>query len=342
MPTAAGLQPLCEDPLPDPYVHRENGEWHVFGTGQSYLYGTSLRPGGLRRAEIDFDFGTETRVQDVWAFMPHRSPDGNYHGYGALNYGQFQTVIAHFLPAAGEVWNGSAIRRWKLDRILLGDLDQGRTTYYDPRVFTGEDGRLYMMYSASPAHHRNVQVSVRRMLDAGSLDPSFKPRALLRAEGYRSEDRNPGYIQLVEGANLARVEDKYVLLYSVGDFTLGNYKLGMAFSETLIPAEGQTYRKALMPDPWNVWKNSEKLEEVCYLLQSEHKGWPNYCGHVVRGPGLGNIVKTRDEYRVLFHGYRPDDRRRNPRHRYVWSLPLTVDIRAGRPMSQWLRPVLPR
>ena len=139
----------------------------------------------------------------------------------------------------------------------------------------------------------------------------------------------------------ARIGDWYVLLDSAGDYARKNYTLGVAYSRELIPAEGRQYAKPVIPDPRNTWGNSGAAGEVCYLLQSEHKGWPNYCGHLVRGPGLGNIVKTGGAYHLVFHGYRPDDRRRRPCDRYVWMLPLDVNVGPGKP-SQWIRPVLPR
>ncbi len=297
----------------------------------------------MKRGELTLDFGSETpRVNSIWGFTPYRDANGDYHAYATLHYGRFRTVIAHFLPARGEAWNGMPIRRWKLNRVVIGSLDEGRTTCYESKAFTAEDGRLYLMYSGSPAPHRDVNILVQRMLDAATPDPSFRPRALLKPEGYRSEDRNPGYIQIVEGANINRVGSTYVLFYSVGDFARNNYKLGVAFSNELIPEDGRTYSKALIADPRNVWRNTAKDDEVCYLLQSEHKGWPNYCGHLMRGPGLGNIVKIEEEYRLVFHGYRPDDRRRRPCDRYVWMLPLAVDVKDGKPVTQWMRPLLPR
>jgi len=294
------------------------------------------------RRELDLDFGPEmTRVAGVWGFSPFRDAAGADHAYATLHYGCYRTVIAHFLPAPGQAWSAGGIRRWRLNRIIAGSLENGCATCYESKYFTGEDGCPYLMYSASEARHRDVHILVQRMLDPATPDPSFSPRVLLSPEGFRSEDRNPGYIQLVEGANIVRVGEWYVLLYSVGDYARNNYKLGAAYSRELIPQDGSRYLKPLIDDPRNTWCNASRTEEVCYLLQSEHKGWPNYCGHLVRGPGLGNIVKVGGEYRLVFHGYRPDDRRRRPWDRYVWMLPLAVDVGAGKP-SQWIRPVLPR
>lgn len=294
------------------------------------------------RGDLELDFGAETpRVVGIWGFSPFRDEAGADHAYATLHYGRFRTVIAHFLPAPGASAAGGFVRRWCLNRIVLGSLEGDRATCYESKRFTGEDGCPYLMYSASEARHRNVHIFVQRMIDPATPDPSFAPRALLSPQGLRSEDRNPGYIQLVEGANIARIGDWYVLLYSVGDFARNNYKLGVAYSRELIPAEGRQYAKPLIDDPRNIWRNSGVTGEVCYLLQSEHKGWPNYCGHLVSGPGHGNIVKIGGAYHLVFHGYRTDDRLRRPRDRYVWMLPLDVRVGRGKP-SQWIRPVLPR
>jgi hypothetical protein len=177
------------------------------------------------------------------------------------------------------------------------------------------------------------------MLDPATIDPDFEPRAILSPEGLRSEHRNPGYIQILEATHIHRIGGKYVLLYSAGDFDDGNYKIGVAYSDTLIPPEGQTYQKALIADPGGVWGNPEREDEVCYLLQSQTPAWPNYCGHLVNGPGIGNLVEKPDGgYDLIFHGRMPGLRRLHGQGRYVWRMPLEVDIRDDRPMHEWIRP----
>ncbi len=43
---------------------------------------------------------------------------------------------------------------------------------------------------------------------------------------------------------------------------------------------------------------------------------------------------------LVFHGYKPDDDRRNADHRFVWRVPLRIAISDKKPMRDWIRPVL--
>ncbi len=333
-----GVSPVLDAPLPDPYVYRDGVEWYIFGTGAFFYHGRELEPAAMRRGDLELDYNGARRPQGIWGFVPDLGADGAYHAHATLHYGQFRTVIAHFVPAPGEAWRGgAAITRWRLGGVLVGDLENRRDTFYESKLVRDGSGELYLVYSGSPARHSDVSILAQRMIDPGRVDPSVAPRPLLRPEGFRSEDRNPGYIQIVEGANIVQLGSKYVLLYSVGDFARNNYKLGVAYSDRLIPREGETYEKPLISDPANVWANKGRLQEVCYLLQSERREWLNYCRRFVSGPGLGNIVKVAGQYRLVFHGYRPNDPVRNPRNRYVWSTPLEIDFSDERPRGGWLR-----
>ena len=335
------LQQVLPEPLPDPYVFGWSGEWTISGTGRFFYHGPALRPEAMKREELQllYDDPAVRPGQGIWGFIPYRHRDGSWHGYATLHYGEFRTVVAHFLPEAGATWHkGRPIARWRFDKILVGDLTAGKATAYESKMVTDEAGALYLVYSASPAAKQNVHIWAQRMLDPGRTDPSWTPRSLLDPEGYRSEDRNPGFIQIVEGANVVKIGSQYVLLYSVGDFVLNNYKLGVAYSDQMVPPSGRTYRKVLIPDPQNLWKNAGKTNEVCYLLQSEQPHWPNYCRALVSGPGLGNIVAVGREHWLVFHGYKPEDKTHKARNRCVWAFPLRVNIDESRPMQEWLRP----
>jgi hypothetical protein len=336
------IEPVLGEPLPDPYVHREGDEWHLFGTGEYFFHGKTLSPAAMKREELELDFGSARRPAGIWSFMPYRDAAGAYHAYCTLHYGNFRTVVAHLVPQRGEAWTeGCAVRKWRLDQVLVGSLARNRTTYYDARLFADDDGEEWLVYSGSERRHGDVHILAQRMLDPGRIDRDVPPRPILSPQGYRSEDRNPGYLQLVEGANIFKVQGKYVLLYSVGDFGANNYKLGAAFSDSLIPAPGTRYKKVLVPDVRSLWGNTDRLDEVCYLLQSEIPGWPNYCGGVVSGPGLGNIIRIGGEHHLVFHAYRPGDGKRHPSGRRVWMLPLNIDVSDHRPMWEWIRAALP-
>ena len=337
------LTPLAH--LPDPYVVRFQDQWFLFGTGKtpSFYYGDRLAVTALKREQLDLLY-TDPAVKPakgVWGFIPYRHTDGSWHGYATLHYGDYRVVIAHFLPETGADWTrGKPITSWRFDKVVIGDLAAGKDTAYESKLITDETGALYLVYCDSGARARNVRIFAQRMSSPGSVDPSWSPRVLLSPDGYRSEDRNPGYIQIVEGPNIFRLGTRYALLYSVGDFALNNYKLGVAYSKTLIPPPGQTYQKVLIPDPNNVWKNTGKTNEVCYLLQSEQPDWPNYCRPLFSGPGLGNLLTVDSHHFLLFHAYKPDDNVRQSSNRYVWMLPVNANADERLPMEKWICPLL--
>jgi hypothetical protein len=182
----------------------------------------------------------------------------------------------------------------------------------------------------------------RRLAAPDRVDPAEPPHTLLKPSGLRSEDRNePGGMQLVEGPSLVRYRGQFILLYSVGDFALDNYKLGVAYSDRLIPPDGRTYEKVFRKDTRRVWGQQDSPAEVVYVLQSQKRDWPNDCRDLVVGPGLGSLIVLDGRPWLLFHGYRPTDVRRRPEDRFVFKLPLEIDIRGPTPSSDWLRVELP-
>ena len=343
--TSAGqssLHPLAH--LPDPYVFRFQDQWFLFGTGKlpSFYYGDRLEANALKREKLELVFPDPTAkpAKGIWGFIPYRHTDGSWHGYATLHYGDYRVVIAHFLPEPGADWTrGKPIATWRFDKVAIGNLAAGKDTAYENKLITDDVGVLYLVYCDSGARARNVRIFAQRMSNPGSIDPSWSPRVLLGPDGYRSEDRNPGYIQIVEGPNIFRLGNRYALLYSVGDFAMNNYKLGVAYSKTLMPPPGQTYQKVLIPDPDNVWKNTGKTNEVCYLLQSEQPDWPNYCRALFSGPGLGHLVAIGNRRYLVFHAYKPDDNVRQSVDRYVWMLPVNANVDERLPMERWICPL---
>lgn len=344
---AAALTPLLDRPLPDPYVFAEAGCYYLTGTAPYGYCGTKLDPGALRPFELSIDFGDLGGPFQCWGFKFYRHTDGTYHAFTAVHFGDFITAVAHLSPRPGQVWRpGAPITAWRVDRLLAGDRSGQSGSAYDMQFVRDPEGSCYLFYSFSEARHQNVHIMARRMLDPATPDPASRPCRILSPEGYRSEDRNPGYIQIVEAANVVRVMDRYLLFYSVGDFMLqggrSNYKLGVAFSETLIPAAGTTYAKALAPDPAAAWGRQDKGgQEVCYLLQSELPAWSNYCGAGVVGPGQGNLVEEDGRQWLIFHGYRPGAEGVGAHERQTWKLPVRLAISPERPVAEWITPELP-
>lgn len=332
--------PISSEPMPDPFVLRDGTDWYITGTRHYLLQGKGLTQDALRRVNMHLDLGT--KAKQIWSLSLYKHTDGGYHAYPTLYYGNWKTEVGHLVPEEGQKWtDGHPITRWRLDKVIAGDAKSGHGAY-DGKVIKDGDGTPYLIYvSAKPGTHDNC-IWAQRMLDPGNVDHSFKPRILIRPEGYRSEDRNPGYIQLMEGANITRIAGKYVMCYSVGDFMRDNYKLGLAYSDTLIPPEGKYYQKVLIPDPKNLWGNAAPGKEVEYLLQSQMPNWPNYCRPLVAGPGVGSIVNVDGKYRLVFHGWLPDDNAtRKGAHRYSWMIPLRVNISGKTPMDKWIQPVFP-
>lgn len=330
-------------PLPDPHVVHVDGEWCIFGTGAKpyLLHGDALRPERMRRKDLELDYGDwPHRVHHVWGFTVYEHA-GEWHGYGTLHLGEFRTVVAHFRPAPGETWKrGSPIAKWRMTKILLGDVVTRDWNYYESKLVRDGDGPLQLVYCWHDGQNRNV-IRAQRMRAPDEIDRRFDPQTLLRPDGYRSEDRNaPGGLQLVEGVSFKRVGMKWVLLYSVGDYAQSTYKVGVAYADALIPPRGEMYEKVLIPDPERLWHNVGRTDEVAYLLQSTHPEWPNYCGAHVAGPGLGSIVERDGKAYLVFHGYRPDDAVRDADQRFVWQVPLRISISPNTPMVDWIRPVL--
>ena len=335
---------VSEFPCPDPHIFHDGSDWYVFGTGARpfFLQGTKLGEGNLKQVFLDLDYdGFPLKVHQIWGFIVHRHSDGTFHGYGTLHLGNFHTIIAYFEPAASERWEpGKPITKWRFRSVVLGDPSRQDWSYYESKILQENDGSLHLMFVANTG--RDNCIFAQKLKSWHEIDTSSPRRLMLNPEGYRSEDRNgPGGMQLVEGGSIFKWKDKYILFYSVGDYLLKNYKLGMAFSEYLIPPQGQTYRKVKLPDLKRMWGDSNHGDEIGYLLQSEKPQWPNYTGNFVVGPGLGSIVTIDKKLWLFFHGYKADDTERRPENRFVFRVPVTVAIDRGAPSLKWVHPDLP-
>jgi hypothetical protein len=330
---------VSDIPCPDPSAYHDGIDWYIFGTGADhyFLQGKALVPGQMHKVPLHLDHAGFTHpVAHVWGFSIYRNRDGAYHGCATLHLGHFRTVVAHFAPGAGERWSpGRPITRWRLDRVLVGDVGRGDWYAYDAKVVADDDGTLYLVYVTRRG--RDNHIMARKLAAPDRVDRDGSTHTLLEPSGLRSEDRNePGGMQLVEGPNIIRYQGKFILLYSVGDYHLASYKLGVAYSDRLIPPDGARYQKVLRRDEHKVWGEQPSPLEVVYVLQSQKKDWPNDCGDLVVGPGVGSVILLDDGPWLLFHGYRPTDTRRRPEDRFVFKLPLRIDIRGRTPSPDWL------
>jgi hypothetical protein len=330
---------VSDVPCPDPYAYHDGVNWYIFGTGAEhyFLQGKALAPSEMRKVPFHLDYVDFTHpVAHIWGFSIYRHRDGSYHAYATLHLGHFRTVVGHFVPRVGESWSpGRPITRWRLDRVLVGDVERKDWYAYDAKVVADEGGALYLIYVTRRG--RDNHIMAQRLAAPDRVDLDEPPHTLLEPSGLRSEDRiEPGSMQLVEGPNIIRRQGQAILLYSVGDYHLASYKLGVAYSDRLIPPDGKRYRKVLRKDEHKVWGEQPSPLEVVYVLQSQKKDWPNYCGELVVGPGVGSVILLDDGPWLLFHGYRPTDARRRPEDRFVFKLPLRIDIRGQAPSPDWL------
>jgi hypothetical protein len=335
------------DQFADPYVLKQDDAWYITST---YLVG---RPMYMFKTT---DWKTKTRLslsidlnqdylrshfnnntitpQGIWGFVPYRQPSGRWHAYGSVSIGGFNTFICHFKPLTSD-W---PITQWRLDKVLLGDLT---SSPYETKVYTDETGGYLFYVDRLP--DGNNHVMVRKLRAPDEIDPAFQPRPVLSPEGLASEFRNGSAgMQLCEGTNITKLATKdgpkYVMLYAVGDFAQNNYKLGVAYSNSLVPPIGKYYDKPKARDPAGIWGHPETPGEIVYLLQSEKQNWPNFCASQVSGPGLGNLVSYLGACHLVFHAHDPGQTSGGGQGRWIWRCPIILSFK--KPMTEWLKPVL--
>lgn len=329
----------------DPYVFQEDGEWFItstytaglpmymictkdFESTERYTMNLDLNESYLRSYFSD----PGLVAYHVWGFVPYKHTDDSWHAYSTIHIGSYQTFVCHFSPGGSSVW---PVTDWLLDKVMVGSPSN---IAYESKVYSDASG-LYLIYDDMLGDGNN-HIMAQKLLDPDDVDTSFTARAILSPEGLRSEDRNPpGGMQIVEGPNISHVVtpngSKYVMFYAVGDFALENYKLGVAYSDVLIPSPGQQYEKPKVYDSYNYWLNSPPKDEVVYTLQTQVPEWFNYAGGLFKGPGLGNLVEYLGNYYAVFHAHDVGV----STGRWVWTCPVTIDFTAS--MESWLVPDLP-
>jgi len=329
---------IHERPMADPYVFKEGGLWYIYGTQEYCLKGAKLEMGKLREVPYTLEYPEGKRPADVWGFHPFKGSDGSWHGVGTLHLGYFKTEVAAFDPEPGQKWlPGSPITKWRLNRVLV-PYEEGKMATYETKVYKDSNGQLYLVYCRSLGLGNNVSIVAHKMISPSTLDTASEPVVLLAPEGYQSEYRNEGApLQIVEGPNIVKINDYYILLYTVGDFAATNYKAGFAYSKTLIPAKGTTYQKVLIEDPKKVW-GGRTNREIQYLVQSQHREWPNFIGNQVAGPGLLNLVQEDGKYYLVFHGYKPASKDRyDAGQRMLWKAEVSVNVSDKIPPTEWIK-----
>lgn len=239
-------------------------------------------------------------------------------------------IIVHAHPAS--VPAHSVPTSWVADSLLVGSLTDPTKGNYDGK-YVEDGGKLYLVYSRRTPD-KNVLVAQR--MKSPRKPASTAPTLLLAPGDYTSEYATGQHgFRLIETGNVTRIDGKYVLVYSAGVYDLPDYKIGIAWSDTFLPAAGHQYRKVTMTDTAGVWGKPGQ-PEVRYLLQSQKSDWPNYSGHSVIAPGVASVVEDANHWYLYFAGYLPSDAPKQPgsdfyqgSHRRPYYASLTIDIPPG-------------
>jgi hypothetical protein len=253
------------------------------------------------------------------------------------------TVIAHAHPSTQSTI--TAPTSWVVDKILVGSVAELDKANYDGKYF--EDGRdLYLIYSkrkAGTVHDGIVAQAMTSPTDLDSAGPVWLLAPSTTDGGYNSEYFHINWAEggadadfkLIETGNITKIAGKYVMAYSTGDYQELDYKTGIAYSDTLLPKDGEMYRRILQTDTEGVWGNAGH-PEVRYLLQSDKEAWPNYVRTQVYAPGVPSIVEEPSgEYFLYFDGFLPSDAPRpksestiiyDPTYRRPFYVPINIKV----------------
>jgi len=264
-------------------------------------------------------------------------------------------VIVHChpttVPAAG------IPTAWIEDTLLIGSLNTFDYDDYDAKYFE-DSGKLYLTYNKQLVLGQDAVVA-QGMASATATDGTATI-TLLGPEtangGYNSEyseGLNPSSnVKLIETGNIRKIQGKYVMTYSDGAFNRPDYKCGIAWSDTFLPAAGTYYTRVQKTDTAGVWGQPGHAE-VQYLLQSQISQWPNYVRSQVLAPGVPAIITdARGNYYLSFAGYDPSDAPTDSSglylgtHRRPYYIKLQVQIPPGSTISgttpqdlvNWIQP----
>ena len=271
---------------------------------------------------VDFMLDGVNYGTEVWAWTPYQHTDGSWHAYYTAN--AFQIMYAQPDPPAQQWTRSRPILKWKTVSKLLSV--QG-ACYYDNRIQTDTVGNMFLItnHPAGPGAAGDVSIIALPMSSPSQMAINWNSsvNVLLQPDEPKlnSERRDPGFISITENTQIQRIKDTYVLFYSVGDYALDNYKIGIAYSKTLLGK----YSKVYQYDANNVWNNTRPMQEVRYLMQSAAPTWPAYMNRFLSGPGIATLVNTTSSgATLLFHARHPN----NEGSRYLWKFSYIL-LKAG-------------
>lgn len=310
---------------------------------------------GSLAAQIAAAGATVTNIQNVNAFQ---ADDGSWHaavtiGIKSAAHPQYWTVVAHAHPTTATM-PGTLPAGFAADTLLSGSLLTPAEGNYDAKYYQDGD-RLFLLfvrnYVAEPKLRNEIVLQAMRtptVKAAGDAVVLLRPGdryGPLNSETYADTEA-----KLVEAPFITRFGNKVALVYSTGAYLTAGYKAGVAWSDSLIPVAGQTYRKVLQPDPTGIWQTPSGVE-VRYLVQSEEPAWPNDTLPQVVAPGVASaIVAPQGQAWLLFNGFAPGDMESNGQveasHRRPFAIRLSVSVpqaisvaaATDAELSHWLEP----
>lgn len=297
-----------------------------------------------------------TNFQNLNAFQDDA---GGWHAVLAIGvnspaHPDHWTVLVH-AHATAPAATGIAPTAWSADTVLSGSFSNPVDGNYDGKYFE-DGGRLYLLYVKNlvPKPMLRNGIVIQPMLSPTQPAPADPTILLTPDDRYgplNSEWYDNTQAKLVEAPYVAKIGGKYALIYSTGAYLQPDYKVGVAWSDTLMPAPGTRYRKVLQSDVQGAWGQPGR-PEVRYLLQSQLPGWPNFTANQVISPGVASAVQgPGGAWRLFFAGYDPADRPADLKLRGPHRRPYFVGLQASIPPSQtvtaasdaelatWLQPV---
>jgi hypothetical protein len=232
---------------------------------------------------------------------------------------------------------------WVADSLLVGSFTMPTKANYDGK-YVEDSGKLYLVYSDRLSDSPARDGILAQLMSSPESRASTPPTVLLAPGDYSSELffglHNPSEFKLIETGNITEVDGKFVMAYSTGAYDEPDYKIGLAWSDTFLPAPGTTYRKITMPDTAGVW-GKKGGTEVRYLMQSQLRNWPNYVGRSVLAPGVPAVIQDGRNWYLTFAGYLPSDAPVDPKtghftpsSRRPFFSPLSVHIPADASVGQ--------
>ena len=297
----------------------------------------SRTPRRTDRRSVRLPTTTFSRTTSASGTWPRRSTSRTpaYPDAGTWN------VIVHAHPADGS--SPAAVPTdWVADTVLVGSFVHPAEANYDGKYFE-DGGSLYLIYSMTLFGGTEDGIVAQPMQSPTRVTPEA-PTLLIDPDGVNGGFNSEYYFgldpddnfKLIETGNITKIQGKYVLAYSTGSYLESDYKAGVAWSDTFLPAPGKIYKKMMKPDTTGVWGQPNHME-VQYLLQSQESAWPNYVADQVIAPGVPSIVEAQNgDWYLCFAGYAPSDAPvvpatgyYDPSHRRPFFVKLQITIPDG-------------